>query len=127
MRITCPSCAAEYDVPGVLAPGRTVKCAKCGSKWAPVPPLPPPPPPMIEAKAEPVAPIPPPAPPRPTPMVAPLAEPPPRRLPLVLAWVGSLLVLAGLVAAAVVWREPVMAAWPPSIRLYALLRLTAHP
>lgn len=129
MRITCPSCAAEYDVPGTLAPGRAVKCAKCGSKWAPIAPLLPP----VEVRAEPVAPIPPPPTPLPTPpawperLAVPVANAAPRRLPLMLAWLGSILVLAGLVAAAIIWREPVMATWPPSVRLYAALGLTAHP
>lgn len=35
MRITCPACAAGYDIrPEALGPeGRTVRCAGCGTKW----------------------------------------------------------------------------------------------
>lgn len=49
MRIVCPSCEAEYDVPDtLLANGpRKVRCARCAREWepfAPPPPLPPPPP-----------------------------------------------------------------------------------
>jgi predicted Zn finger-like uncharacterized protein len=40
-----------------------------------------------------------------------------------LAWIGSLVVLVLLFAAAYAWRGDVMAAWPPSVRLYAVLGL----
>jgi hypothetical protein len=63
-----------------------------------------------------------------------LDQPPPRSvrpkarrgdaLPVV-AWVASLALLACLVGAAYAWRAPIMAAWPPSERLYAALGL-AH-
>lgn len=35
MRLTCPSCAASYDIKAeALGPaGRTVRCASCGTKW----------------------------------------------------------------------------------------------
>ncbi len=34
-RITCPDCAAAYDVPQAHArPGRQVRCAACGTQWA---------------------------------------------------------------------------------------------
>ena len=53
---------------------------------------------------------------------------PPSRPPvLMLAWGGSLLLLVVLVAAAFVWRDPIMQAWPPSARVYGSLGLTAHP
>ncbi len=40
MRIVCPSCAATYDVPvPQLAPGRSVRCARCSTDWTPVPDL----------------------------------------------------------------------------------------
>jgi hypothetical protein len=41
----------------------------------------------------------------------------------VLAWGGSVAVLALAVVAALVFRAPVMKAWPPSIRLYAVIGL----
>jgi predicted Zn finger-like uncharacterized protein len=35
MRLTCPNCAASYDIKAeALGPtGRTVRCASCGTKW----------------------------------------------------------------------------------------------
>ena len=34
MRIACPSCDAEYDVPvSRLKPGKMVRCARCGGEW----------------------------------------------------------------------------------------------
>ena len=37
MRIVCPSCSAEYDVPdSLLTAGRVVRCARCGDEWLPV-------------------------------------------------------------------------------------------
>ena len=37
MRIACPKCNAAYDVPPAqLAPGRTVRCARCTETWTPV-------------------------------------------------------------------------------------------
>jgi predicted Zn finger-like uncharacterized protein len=39
MRVACPECSAEYDLPPALAArlaeGRTVRCARCGTAWAP--------------------------------------------------------------------------------------------
>ncbi|SHJ02181.1 MJ0042 family finger-like domain-containing protein [Roseomonas rosea] len=39
MRVACPECAAEYDLPPALAArlaeGRSVRCARCGTSWAP--------------------------------------------------------------------------------------------
>jgi predicted Zn finger-like uncharacterized protein len=38
MRIACPACAANYDLPdGLLVPGRLVRCARCANKWVPEP------------------------------------------------------------------------------------------
>jgi predicted Zn finger-like uncharacterized protein len=140
MRITCPNCAAVYDVPAErLAGGRTVRCARCGSGWVP---------PVGESALEP-QPV-----PAATPEVAKrelpeaaipsLPEPesasPPapaapadgrlRRLlavrfpvPVLLAWVGSLVLLGMMVGAMIAWRLDVMRAWPPSERLYSALGL----
>lgn len=46
---------------------------------------------------------------------------------LAIAWVASVLVVIGAVAALVVWRDAVMQAWPPSIRAYAALKLAVRP
>ena len=38
MRIVCPGCEAAYEVPeAMLSPGRTVRCARCGRGWIPLP------------------------------------------------------------------------------------------
>lgn len=46
---------------------------------------------------------------------------------LTIAWVASVLVVIGAVAALVMWRDAVMQAWPPSIRAYVALKLAARP
>ena len=127
MKITCPSCAAEYNVPGTLAAGRVVRCAKCGTEWTPVPP----------DGAEP-PPSPPPPEPEPKPGLAPLSaampEPPARLAPppppaeqrqwsILAAWLGSGVVIVAALTLAFVFRAPVMQAWPPSQRVYAALGL----
>ena len=35
MRLVCPSCKANYEVPRTAVPigGREVQCASCGHKW----------------------------------------------------------------------------------------------
>ena len=42
MRVACPECAAEYDLPPAVAArldgGKTVRCARCGTTWSPPPP-----------------------------------------------------------------------------------------
>ena len=132
MRITCPSCASEYEVPDSLAAGRAVRCARCSTKWHPVPD------PAVASSAilEPEPDLPPeplPEPPYSAPIPAPLAatepllaappQPAQRPLPLLLAWAGSALLIILLVAAAIAWRAPIMHGWPPSTRLYAALGL----
>ena len=40
MRIACPACNAAYDVPDAeLRDDRVVRCARCGTDWAPVVPV----------------------------------------------------------------------------------------
>jgi predicted Zn finger-like uncharacterized protein len=148
MRIVCPSCDATYDVPdAMLAAGpRAVKCARCGKEWtasaaraaAPTvaPPLPRKPAgPMAALEAEPhgrieprLNPLHPRTKPRPPPPIID-SEPPPdlaaRRTGAgaIAAWVVSLLILIGAGGAAVNWRVQVMAAWPPSERVFAAVGL----
>ncbi|MCB1342458.1 MAG: zinc-ribbon domain-containing protein [Pseudooceanicola sp.] len=68
MRITCPNCGAQYEVPDEVIPteGRDVQCSNCGDTWfqahpdhvaeqveevvEPAPPPPPPPSPESEVK-----------------------------------------------------------------------------
>ena len=148
MRIVCPSCAATYDVPdAAVTPGRVVRCARCGTEWAPQPAgeAPPAPEPPARSLPERVIEIP----------AAPAAEMSPNtaadavldadlRMPLgspsttpagprgpgsrraaapLAAWLASLVLLVALAAAAYAWRAPIMAAWPPSERLYGALGL----
>ena len=41
MRIQCPDCAARYEVPDDrVQAGRTVRCARCGRDWLPLPAVP---------------------------------------------------------------------------------------
>ncbi len=136
MRIACPSCAVTYDVPDSrLKPGRKLRCARCNTEWAPV---------ELEA---PVA-----APPSSAtqPFEGPVDDEPPPPSPgrlavsamdllaahrkrqesprsLRIAWIASIVVLVGLVAAGLIWRRGIMVAWPPSGRLYGLVGLAAAP
>ncbi len=136
MRITCPSCDATYDIPGPIAAGRVVQCARCSTRWTPVP----------AAVVSPPA-VPPPAVPPPVavPVIKPFSselpalqprtgaslarEPPPAFRPAsharvaVMAWMLSLALLGAAAVATVVYREPIMQAWPPSQRAYAAIGL----
>jgi predicted Zn finger-like uncharacterized protein len=144
MRIVCPSCSAAYDVPEALLAGRqAVRCARCAQEWQPeltgpapaparavVTPMDAPPPPALRPMAE--------TPSRPRRrmaggdwaidrlMAAP--QPAPRRrlaLALAAAWTASIVIVLVVVAAAYLWRTDIMAAWPPSTRLYAAFGLAA--
>jgi predicted Zn finger-like uncharacterized protein len=135
MRIVCPSCQAAYEVPASMlgGGGQRVRCARCKQEWAPetadIPqalPDPVPEPPAAPAMLAPPSRIPsiPPS-PRAEPAV-PLAAPPPSRngsVAAVLAWAVSLALVGGGILAAYAWRAPIIAAWPPSARLYQLLGL----
>lgn len=67
MRIVCPNCDAAYEVPQtMLAPDRSVRCARCGQDWAPAAALPLAPPALA-----------PPSPASASPPVAPATVPPP--------------------------------------------------
>ncbi len=154
MRIVCPSCAAEYDVPNSLVTaGRVVRCARCGGEWAPIeahaaePERAPPTPvatPVDDPPAvsdEPAGPAAPPAPPLDSPAAAEASPRPPSamdrlalqatrpssRLQLRLAWLASLAVLAFLGWAAYAWRAEIVAAWPPSGRIYAIFGMQPLP
>ncbi|MBP0495613.1 zinc-ribbon domain-containing protein [Pararoseomonas indoligenes] len=140
MRVACPECSAEYDLPPALADrlasrpdgARTVRCARCGTAWAPRPEAPAPAPPPEDAPAPPPT-----ASADTTPFPAfPIIErpddhappPPPAPLPRrgrapALAWAASLLLLAGAAAAAWHWRIDVVEAWPPAARAYVALGL----
>jgi predicted Zn finger-like uncharacterized protein len=142
MRIVCPFCSAAYDVPEDLLAGReAVRCARCAREWQP--PLPEP----AAAPAPELAVItrldPPSPPPRLTVegmppmrgrgmagsdwaidrlMAAPQA-PPRGRVALAAAWAASVVIVLAFLGAGYVWRSDIMAAWPPSTRLYAAFGL----
>ncbi len=146
MRIACPGCAAEYEVPdAALAAGpRMLRCARCATQFrAALPEAGAAAPPVSPRAAEQPAAV-----DRERPAEAGLragdgpARPPPTRGPsrhspidpapeeaerrsggagLVLAWVLSLALLGGAGWAAFAYRAEVMEAWPPSIRLYEAL------
>ncbi len=141
MRIVCPSCAATYDVPDArLAPGQSVRCARCGTDWAPVAePEPMFKPPVSKAPVPPL-PLPDPEPasyPEPAPTDVPMLPSPNLYAPapdrpnaittgepaVFAAWAVSIALLVGLGWAAVTWRGDVMRAWPPSERLYTAIGL----
>jgi len=140
MRIVCPACTATYDVPDrLLGTGKRLRCARCAHEWAPPEMAPPPPPPAVHAPPLLLEPHPPePRPPdpglleprRPDPplQAGPKPRPPVRatrsaRTAVLLALGLSVLVLAGLLAAGVVWRAVVMQVFPPSRLLFGLLGL----
>jgi hypothetical protein len=52
---------------------------------------------------------------------------PPSRLPLRLAWLASLAVLALLGWAAYAWRTEIVTAWPPSARMYVTFGVQPPP
>lgn len=120
MRIACPACAAEYEVADrLIGAGRRLQCARCGHGWHLAAPTPDPSP--APAAAPPEA-VPGPAPPRRPPAAAPRLPPlvagaPPPRV-LWLAWLGSVLAVAGVLAGLLLFRPAVTAAWPPMARLY---------
>ena len=149
MRIACPACAAEYEVPdAALAAGpRMLRCARCAHQFqaalpeAPpaaevAPPPAPEPPPAAEPAAEGTAagipadrPPPSRGPRQPNPIDPPLqrlsdapASPPDR---MVLAgWLVTVAVLAVGIYAGFAFRGEIMEAWPASARLYQALGLS---
>ena len=142
MRIVCPSCSAAYDVPdSLVTAGRTVRCARCHGDWAPVVAVPVPAPvPLAESELAAVEPAVPPRPAvpaidngarrsasRPSAMDRLAAHPvrPPSRTRLRMAWAASLVVLVLLVLGGYAWRDQIVAAWPPSGRVYAVFGM--HP
>lgn len=145
-RIACPSCGARYDVAaGVIgAAGKNVRCARCGTVWLArpepaeseplLPQWPEPPPPKVRDLGD-DEPLPRPprrreAPSAPPPVVAPVEDEPEARprarrvgAGAAIAWVVTLVLLAGAGYGAVRYPHAVIDAWPASARLYAMLGL----
>ena len=135
MRVACPSCSTSYEIPADrLAAGKSVRCARCGASWAPIPldvgadetPTEP----RIEPAPDPNQlgpnqlgpnqPDPNPVqaePPKPMAMESGASARPNTRL-LLAAWIGSGVVLIVAVCAIVVWRKDLTRFWPPLGRLY---------
>ncbi|HEY4251215.1 MAG TPA: zinc-ribbon domain-containing protein [Roseomonas sp.] len=122
MRIACPDCAAEYEVPDHLLVGapRAMRCARCGRVWTPqaIAPPPPAPAPALAPELEPLAVTVLEAPPQ---TAAPAR--PPRRIGLLLAWIFTLAMLIGILAGTLTRRDQIVQAWPPAERAYRAVGL----
>lgn len=128
MRIACPTCSAEYEVPASrLTPGKAVRCAQCGGEWTASsdaeeiePPRTAAPDPAAEVEGAPTtsaAPTAPPLSPPPlsvTDRIAAAPARPARNVPLISAWLVTWIVVAGAVAATIAWRENIIRVWPQS-------------
>jgi predicted Zn finger-like uncharacterized protein len=128
MRITCPTCRAEYQVPDArLRPGLMMRCHRCGNEFAaPVPEFAPAPAAPDAAPGEDDGRDLPPLPPltaagRAIPSVP--EKPKPNRA-LQAAWAGSIVLLVLLLTGAVVWHAALSQAWPPLARAYRLIGLS---
>ena len=118
----------------LVTAGRVVRCARCGEDWAPVAATP-----VMEPEFSPAEPVGFALPetvstlnedvvrtsPRLSAMdrlaAQPVGRPPRTRVRL--AWAASLVLLGLLVWGAFAWRSQVIAAWPPSTRMYAAFGL----
>lgn len=118
MRISCPSCQTLYEVPDALIePGKPMRCARCAAEWIVEP---------LQTVIEPIAfepvfappPEPSPVPPQPPPVPLRVLSPLGRRYGVALGWLLSMLVVAGLLVAAYVFRAEIVAAWPNTQRVF---------
>jgi predicted Zn finger-like uncharacterized protein len=139
MLITCPTCAAGYDVPDHLLEHHVqrLRCAHCATEWdvaalAPpeLPLAPPPVAPQVMVTPPSSASLPPPpsvdAGPaitlsRKAPILGRAKAEPPRLAALAAAWVLSLVVVGSLGWGVYHWRSDVMTLWPPSQRAFGAL------
>lgn len=138
MRIACPSCAAEYEVPtSRMTPRRMVRCERCGNEWVAVQEIEASPavnepdevgPPEHADPEEDVA-----SPPTARINVAPMdrltpSRPSSRRdVRLLAAWIASVVLLAGAATAVVICRSDVVRAWPAGARLLGSPAVVAMP
>ena len=128
MRIACPSCGTEYEVPTRLLAGGvgSLRCSRCATDF-PLPQAMPAaaeataaaPPTALVAPPKPESALPPPVPHERAPVASALAD----QAALVRAWAASLAVVVVGVLALLVFRTQLMASWPPVTRLFAVLGL----
>jgi predicted Zn finger-like uncharacterized protein len=145
MLISCPSCAAVYNVPEHLlaAEGQVLRCARCEHEWLVVPSAEPAQAtaPVVsehipnEYHAEPPDLEPFESSPEPSPESSKVMpeltgrgqilqqRPPVEPVALAMAWVLTVFVMISIGWGAVRWRGEVMEAWPPSRRAYSVLGL----
>jgi len=153
MRVACPGCAIVYEPPDhLLTPGRRLRCARCGETWAieGLPEAATPPSEPAAAEPDPEEPEAEPEASADEVQHSPAAiaarrigvshatvpavvdrlrssyDPPESRSSVagvVAGWCATAAVLAGLAWGAYTYRGEVMAAWPPSTRVYAGLGL----
>ncbi len=154
MRVSCPSCAAAYEVPDrLIGTGRRLRCSRCGHDWLVEPPAEgapgaaaDPAPAAAGAPTDPDAAAPPPGREPPPPIAAAAQPPAPRRAPqvidpplprlgdapprsgrrLALAWAATAVAVLALVGVLALFREEITSAWPPAARLYLALGLGAR-
>jgi predicted Zn finger-like uncharacterized protein len=128
MLLTCPDCAAEYNVPDHVMDGApvTLRCVRCSREWE-----------AGGARSEPVSPEEAPPEHHAGPMMpSPLQVPPaPLEHPHadiahnhairrgVAGWMLSVILVGLVIWAAIQWRQEVMASWPPSQRAYQAIGL----
>ena len=117
MILTCPSCQTRdlIDPEALGAEGRQVRCARCANTWHERPPE------DMPKRVDIIEPI-----PRPRPI------PKGSNLPAVreqrqrggwAGWAALAAVVAAVVVLGIVGREQIVAAWPPSAKLYEMARL----
>lgn len=152
MILTCPSCSTRYqaDSAKFVAPGRNVRCAKCGQVWFQAAPGP-----DAELEPEPIMAAPPAAPayaPSAAPVTeaapsegsspnfaarpvskdsisAPVERTPPRRVANFAqsaGWAALIFLVAALGWASVQYRQTIASVWPRSASLYAAVGLPVN-
>src|SRR5262245_14616029 len=145
MILTCPSCSTRYQADGArfVAPGRNVRCAKCGHVWFQTAPSPEPEPEPVFEQAENPGPD---QPPNAAVVLAPLVErvtasqdetPSPRpklqRPPRggavggAIAWAALIFLAATIGWAAVQYRQTIAELWPGLAPLYGVIGLPVDP